>query len=211
MSALAFCGVWVFRDAIVEVFGEPGATVCYLLPAGMVLSGAWSLSSAWAVRVEASSTLGLARLVQPLLMTALQLAAGAIAPSGVALLAAHLVSHLVYSSFIGRSELTRADLAVMRALRPKQLVALALRNRNFPFLALPAQVSSLSVSNLPPIILSWFYGAGVAGHYGVAYRLVIAPLTIASIRWAQFWLAVWCVRVARGKGAHSCARFSRSI
>jgi O-antigen/teichoic acid export membrane protein len=46
---------------------------------------------------------------------------------------------------------------------------------------LPAQVSYLAVSNLPPLLLSAFFGAEIAGHCGVAYRLVAAPLAIASL------------------------------
>ena len=52
---------------------------------------------------------------------------------------------------------------------------------HFPLYVLPAQISFLAVSNFPPLLLSLFYGAEIAGHCGVAYRLVAAPLAIASL------------------------------
>jgi O-antigen/teichoic acid export membrane protein len=181
MTALSFAGIWIARDALAGRIGAADNVVVYLLPLGMLLSGGWSISSAWTVRCEASATLGVARFVQPFLMTVIQLAAGAVEPSGTTLLVAHLCSHVVYTSFIALREIGRADLVAMRATTLSQILALATRNRKFPMFALPAQLSSLSVSNLPPMLLSFFYGASIAGHYGVAYRLVVAPLTIASM------------------------------
>ena len=63
----------------------------------------------------------------------------------------------------------------------RDLEARTKTHRGFPIFVLPAQVSYLAVSNLPPLLLSLFYGAEIAGHCGVAYRLVAAPVSIASL------------------------------
>jgi O-antigen/teichoic acid export membrane protein len=181
MSCLSSLAIWICFDAIVGSIGEASAFLLYLLPIGLLLSGAWSISSAWAVRTEAASTLGVARLLQPLSMTILQLSAGAFAPSGPALVVAHLFSHFLYSAFVAGSAIRRNDLAAMRGMSLGELLARAARLRSFPLFVLPAQLSTLCVGNLPPILLSILYGAGVAGNYGVAYRLVAAPLTVASM------------------------------
>lgn len=156
-------------------------SMVWIVPIGLLLSGLWSASSAWAIRSEAISTLGTARLIQPVAMTGLQLAAGLAMPSGVLLIAAHLASHLGYSSYIFWRTLNRTDLSTLRPAEWNTIVKHARAQRGFPLYALPAQVSYLAVANLPPLLLSSFYGAAIAGHCGIAYRLVAAPLAIISL------------------------------
>ena len=58
-------------------------------------------SSAWAIRSEAVSTLGMARFMQPAAMTALAACGRLVhAADGIVLIGAHLVSHLAYTTFI---------------------------------------------------------------------------------------------------------------
>jgi O-antigen/teichoic acid export membrane protein len=142
----------------------------------------WSVSSAWAIKSEAVSILGAARFAQPAVMTALQLGAGVILPfGGLALIAAHLVSHLGYTTFIFGRTLIWQDLQGLRPTNWNTVLRHAIAQRHFPLFLLPAQISYLGVSNLPPLLLSSFYGAEIAGHCGIAYRLAAAPLAIASL------------------------------
>lgn len=148
---------------------------------GILFSGTWSLSSAWAIRRDAMPALGVARFAQPTAMTILQVAAGLLFPSGVALVVAHLMSHVGYTTYLFSRTLGRRDLV---ALRPRFWPALrrhARANARFPMFLAPAQVATLMVSNLPPVLLSAIYGAAIAGHCGVAYRIVAAPLTVVSL------------------------------
>jgi O-antigen/teichoic acid export membrane protein len=100
---------------------------------------------------------------------------------GIVLIGAHLASHVGYSTFIFWRTLKRRDLSTLRPAEWKIVVKHARAQRGFPLYALPAQVSYLAVVNLPPLLLSSFYGAEIAGHCGVAYRLVGAPLAILSL------------------------------
>jgi len=190
MSSAAAVALSIFASQLTAL--SPMARwMAWMLPFGLMLAGTWSASSAWAIKSEAISTLGVARLVQPAAMTALQLAAGLSLPSsGFALIGAHMVSHVAYSTFIFWRTLHRKDLAALRPPRWKSVFRLATAHRGFPFYALPAQVSFLAVSNLPPLLLSAFYGAGIAGHCGVAYRLVAAPLAIASLPLGAIFIGV---------------------
>jgi O-antigen/teichoic acid export membrane protein len=180
-SAMAVT-LFFFGDQLVAQFGPVARPMIWLLPLGLLLSGLWSVSSAWAIKSEAVSTLGAARFGQPAAMTALQLAAALIQPAGgIAMIGAHLLSHLGYTSFIFGKTLTRSDLRTLRLALWNSVLQHAKAQRHFPLFLLPAQVSYLAVSNLPPLLLSSLYGAEIAGHCGIAYRLVAAPLAIASL------------------------------
>jgi O-antigen/teichoic acid export membrane protein len=168
------------------------ATLVMLTPAGILLAGLWSATSAWAVRCGAISTLATARFLQPAAMTALQLAAGLLGWSATVLILAHLASHALYSSFILIRTL-RADEARQIVLpRLANLARDAKRHRLFPYYVMPANVASQLVANAPPVLLGALYGAGVAGHCGMAYRLVFAPTAIVSLSLGHVLTATIC-------------------
>lgn len=182
MSSAVGVALFLFAGQMAGLTNPALRSMAWILPVGLLLAGMWSASSAWAIKSDAVSTLGVARLAQPAAMTVLQLLAGLFLPlGGIALIGAHLVSHAGYSSFIFWRTLERKDLPTLFPARWKDVLQHAKAQRSFPLYVLPAQVSYLAVSNLPPLLLSAFYGAEIAGHCGVAYRLVAAPLAIASL------------------------------
>ena len=151
--------LYVFREQLEVLLGPNASTFAYLLPIGLLLSGLWSISSAWAIKWEAVSTLAAARFAQPAAMTALQVAAGFVQPSsGIALIGAHLVSHLGYSTLIFARTVTWKDVNEIRSAIGGGLLRHAMSHRHFPMYLLPAQVSYLAVSNLPPLLLRQFTG-----------------------------------------------------
>jgi O-antigen/teichoic acid export membrane protein len=182
MSGVAAVALFIFSRQLMGTLNPGAQWVAWYLPFGLLLAGMWSASSAWAVKSEAISTLGIARLVQPAAMTGMQLVAGLTVPaSGVILIGAHLISHAAYSTFIFSRTITWSDLSMLVANRWTVVLRHAKAQSRFPLYVLPAQISFLAVSNLPPLLLSLFYGAEIAGYCGVAYRLVAAPLAVASL------------------------------
>ena len=182
MSGVAAIALFIFSRQLMGTLNPVARWMTWYLPFGLLLAGMWSASSAWAVKSEAISTLGIARLVQPAAMTGMQLVAGLTVPaSGIILIGAHLISHIAYSTFIFSRTVTWSDFSVLVPNRWTIVLQHARAQSHFPLYVLPAQISFLAVSNFPPLLLSLFYGAEIAGHCGVAYRLVAAPLAIASL------------------------------
>jgi O-antigen/teichoic acid export membrane protein len=191
MGAAATGGLYLCAEAWPAAFNPVVRLTLAFLPFGLVLAGMWSVSSAWAIRSEAISTLAVARLLQPASMTVMQLAAAFVLPaSGVVLIVAHLLSHVAYSVFVFSKTLVRSDLSSLFPTKWFDVLRHARAQRAFPLYALPAHMSLLAVSNLPPLLLMLFYGAEIAGECGVAYRLVAAPLAIASLPMGAIFTSV---------------------
>ena len=57
---------------------------------------------------------------------------------------------------------------------------------------MPANVASQLVSNAPPILLGSLFGAEVAGQYGMAYRLIFAPIAIISLSLGHVFTSEVC-------------------
>lgn len=181
VTGAALAALPAFCEDIMGPVGDALRTWGFLTPFGILLSGLWSASSAWAINSEAIRTLSVARFLQPTSMTLFQLVAGFFAPSGLTLILAHLASHIGYSTFIFARTTTRE---AVHAFHPGQwwrVLKLANEQRRFPLYVLPAQISFLLVNNLPPVLLSSLYGTEIAGYCGVAYRIVAAPIAIVSL------------------------------
>ncbi|GLS21990.1 hypothetical protein GCM10007874_50070 [Labrys miyagiensis] len=208
MSSIAGVLLWAFMPHLVGMLSPAARWMLWCLPFGLFLAGLWSVSSAWAIKGEATLTLGAARFVQPVAMTALQLVGGfVLATDAAVLVGAHLLSHVVYSSFIFSRTLTREDLSQFSPARWLLLLKHAYSHRGFPLFVLPAQISYLSVSNLPPLLLSLLYGPEIAGHCGVAYRLVAAPVSIASLAFGAIFTGV----VSRNRDHEAVIPFARKV
>jgi O-antigen/teichoic acid export membrane protein len=157
MTSAAAAMLYAFGPHVASLLSPTAQWMLWYLPFGLFLAGLWSVSSAWAIKSEATSTLGIARFVQPATMTALQLVGGIVLPaSGVVLIGAHLASHLVYSGFIFSKTVARNELSEFVPTRWSAVLKHAKTHRAFPIFVLPAQISYLAVSNLPPLLLSSF-------------------------------------------------------
>jgi len=66
-----------------------------------------------------------------------------------------------------------------------ELLRLARKHRDFPVFGLPQGVAASMGWNLFPLILFRFAGSAVAGQYWVAYRVLMAPLTLLNASYRQ--------------------------
>ncbi|MCW2285385.1 O-antigen/teichoic acid export membrane protein [Rhodoblastus acidophilus] len=163
-----------------------------LVPIGLVLTGLWSTTSAWAIRNDALSTLATARFVQPVLMTILQVVGSLAGSSSTILIVAHIISHSVYSGLIFWKTLHKADLKQAIWNDAALLRGKAWDNRLFPLLVTPANVASQLVANAPPILMGLLYGAEIAGLCGMALRFVFAPIAIISLPLGHVFTSLIC-------------------
>lgn len=164
-------------------------TLLTIAPVGIFMAGAWSSCTAWAVRSDAIRTLAIARFLQPAGMTLIQLVCGLAGLKGPSLIVAHLLSHLGYAGFILVRTLTWRDVRQIVALPASTLLRRARDDVKFPLYVMPAQLSALTVVNLPPVVIAWLFGAEMAGQYGVAYRVIAAPLSIISLALSNVFTA----------------------
>lgn len=215
--ALAICTVAVISlvaAIVLVIFGArfsatlaQSAEMGLLTPAGVLLTGLWSTTSAWAVRCNAMSTLAIARFLQPAALAVLQLAAGLAGYSAVSLVVAHLLSHVLYSSYILARTLHASDIREVFFPGVSLLATQAKQNRMFPLFVMPAIVASQLVANAPPILLGSIFGAEVAGHCGMAYRMVFAPVAVVSLSLGH----VFTSEVCRGAGTRAVRALAGKI
>ena len=159
-------------------FGATVRTLLPILPLGFALSGAWAATTAWAVAEGALRPLAWARFAQPAALAGLQLLAGAGGLPAIALILAHVASHLVFSGVILSATLSRRDWTALLVPPWRDLLRRAVRDRRFPLYAVPAVLVLSLIGNAPPLLMGAIFGTDFAGQYGVAYRVVTGPLSV---------------------------------
>lgn len=207
MTLLAIGLVLLTSDHLPGSFGKAAARFGLLVPFGILLAGLWGSTSAWAIKADAIPTLAVARFVQPTAMTVLQLAAGLAHLPGISMVIAHLISHIGYASYILACSLTAEDWHGLCSFKLRLLLNGAREHKKFPLFIMPAQVGALTVSNLPPILIGLIFGTDVAGHWGLAYRLIGAPITIISMPLGH----VFTSEVSRDRSATHVRALGRKI
>jgi O-antigen/teichoic acid export membrane protein len=161
--------------------GETGHTIQAMLaflPFGMFLTGLWDCATAWAIYSNSIRTLAIARFTQPFTLTVLQVIFGLMHLPATFLLVAHIGSYTAYAAVVFTRTISREDVAGIIGAPIRKIVAKARADIKFPLYAMPSGLTALLIHNLPPLLMSSWFGTDVAGQYGVAYRVVAGPLAV---------------------------------
>jgi O-antigen/teichoic acid export membrane protein len=164
-----------------HLFGEASPALQSLrafLPFGLFAAGLYDPASAWAIKCDDMKTLAIARFAQPFVLALLQVLFGLFALPAEFLVVAHIGSYAAYVACILLRTMTREDVAGIIGAPLREIAAEARRDIKFPLYSAPALLITVLIGNLPPILMGSLFGADVAGNYGMAYRIVVGPLTI---------------------------------
>lgn len=127
----------------------------------------------WAASEGQFRTLSLMRITQAAIITGLQIAVGFVQPSAASLALAHLAG--VVSGAILMAWIMRPPRLLDGR---KTLFNFWNRYRRFPIYALPGGIVNTTAAQLPLILVSHRFGADVAGHVALAFRVLGAPISL---------------------------------
>lgn len=116
-----------------------------------------------------------------------------------------LYARPVYASF--RSSLTADGTGTFRHIRLSMVRALARRYRKFPLFTTPAAMIAASVSQVPALLLLYYFGKEVLGIYSQSFAVLLIPLSQVSMVIAQ----VFFVRAVAARRAGTLHELSSNV
>lgn len=152
----------------------------YVLPFGLYSFGLTEAMSYWAVRFGHFGVLGTGRLLHGVVMTSLQVFSGWYGSSPITLVLAHLAAQICYIAFCAYKMLTSEDVRKMREFTNRHLLNIARRDVKTALFIMPAVLITLGISNLPALMIGAVFGAATSAHYGIAYRIIGAPIQLIA-------------------------------
>jgi len=177
--------VWVLGSTVAEALGVPAlANYLWLLPVGVLLSGAYSVFNYWAVRTKRFTAIAGTKLRQALATLVIQLAAFKL--GGIALLFGQVAGQGVGTTRLGRSALTSAG---FRQVSWRGIMKAAGRYRRFPIFSTWAGFANTAGTQLPPLMFAALFSPAAAGLYILAHRVLTLPMSLVGQAIGQVFFA----------------------
>jgi len=169
-----------------------------LMPVSVLLAGVLVILQYWNARRKTLSNVALSNSVQTAAAAGSQILLG--------LEPVHLYGGMICGNFIGR--LISAALLLRNTLRQEKEALFsgvtrrgvwetAARYRKFPA-SIPGGLADQLSAALPSLCLTYFFGSGEAGYYGLGHRLLALPLSVIGNSISQAFYPE--ARAARGSG-----------
>jgi O-antigen/teichoic acid export membrane protein len=176
VSALSAIPVFLFGNEIARLCNTPAlARHLYLVPLGTLFGGTYNVLNYWALRTKAFTPLAKTKVSQSLAAAGIQLGGASLGP--VALLVGQVAGTASGSLSLSRHLLPRCRAAVGRVTL-SSIVHTARRYKNFPFFSTPCAALNTTAAQLPALLFAVLFGAGVAGIYALAYRVLSIPMQL---------------------------------
>lgn len=175
VAILAFFTVLLLHDPIVRWTGAPGLATClWLLPPGLLFVGSYKAFNYWAIRNRDYTRIGKTRILQSCTNVSVQLGAGFMGAGAVGMVSGQLLGQIMGISSLARGLKLRAFCA-SPLFSLKRMRILIRRYRRFPLYDVPASAVDVLSVQLPPLLLTAFFGPTVAGFYILAERVLGMP------------------------------------
>lgn len=170
-----------FGDDLAGLLGTAQlATLLWLLPISLLGASIYISLSYWAIRVEEFRLIARTRIYQSSAMVTTQLALGLVGVGAAGLLVGDAIGRAGGSGTLARRLVAR-DKASIKRISLSSMKLQANRYRRFPLLSSGSGLINSLGLNLPPLIIAGLYGPAVAGWFGLAQRVVIAPVGVIGL------------------------------
>lgn len=168
--------IWLCGKYISEFLNIQNLTpYLWLIPVGFFLVGSYQVFQYWAIRTKEFSNIAATKLVQSVGMVVIQLIGSVFGP--IALLLGRVVGQSAGTMSLIRSALKK-NLKNFKAVKIEDVQQAAREYRSFPLKSTWTGLASSGGSNLPAILIASFLGAGPAGMFALAHRVLSQPMVI---------------------------------
>jgi len=151
----------------------------YLMPVSTFILGCYHGLNFWANRRMRYKGMAVSRVLQSSTGVAAQLIAGVSKLGPAGLILGQLFSQAISTIFLVIN-IPRKERDLIRKISIKRMMWVARKHIKYPKYMLPGQTMSVGATELPLLLLTVFFGAGIAGFYSLAQRVMAVPLSLVA-------------------------------
>lgn len=174
--------------SIADLLGVPDiAPYLWLMPLGVVVTGAYEAFNSWFVREGGFTTMARTKFIQTSTQLGIQLGGGVLAASPWGLCAGFVVGRSAgVGAFFGR--FIGAHRSLLHCVKVRTVVDVAGRYWRFPLISSWSATINAIGTSVPALMLAALYDPQVAGWYAVAEMIIGLPLGMVSSAIGQvYW------------------------
>jgi O-antigen/teichoic acid export membrane protein len=180
VSAVFLTVVLIWAEPIANFLEHPEIQPwLYFIPATTATLGCYHALNFWANRCTRYKGMAASRVIQSSASGITQLAAGVSKLGSSGLILGQLLGQVISTLFLAFS-IPRKERHLFRRISVKRMIWAARKHMKYPKYMVPGQTMSVGSAELPLLLLTVFFGAGVAGFYSLAQRVMAAPLSIVA-------------------------------
>ena len=196
LSGLIVLGMSLFLGGMLMVWGPMLARrfsvpqlvpYLWLFPVGLFISGIFQTLSYWHIRQQKFKRLTEARVSQSVGMVGSQLLMGWQGIGAMGLVSGYVFGRVVAGAWLLHA-LLHEQRSLFRDIHFHNLKQAASRYRRFPLISSWSGLLNQGGLQAAPLLLAAFYGAQVAGLFGLAQRVAGIPLTLIGRSVSQVYL-----------------------
>ena len=175
LSLFAGIGVWTLGDDLAALMQAPAlATYLWLLPFGIFGAGAFQVLGFWAIRKKTYKSFAVGKLNQSVVQATSQVGLGMVAFGPLGLLLGDVLGRT------GGSISLAAKLFGTTAAREWRGSLAGLKNAakrywRFPLFSSPSSIINAASAQMPTLFIAVQYGAGAAGAFALAQKVIKGP------------------------------------
>ena len=185
-TVLATTAIVLGGPAFLELLGVTRiAPYVWLVPLGLMGTGAHQILSYWAIRLGAIRALATTKIAQGAALAVAQIGFGIVGLGAMGLMMGDALGRAAGSITLARRTLgaRSVDARTLAARIP----AVAARYRRFPLLSAGSSLLNSAGLQLPPILLLAAYGPEAAGLFAFTVRIVGVPLQLIGTSVSQVY------------------------
>ncbi|RSK28314.1 hypothetical protein EJF36_16395 [Bacillus sp. HMF5848] len=149
----------------------------FLLPVSLLGIGTYEIMSKWAMRKEQYSSIAKTKVTQSFIMVSSQVMGGLLFVGPISLLVGDALGRMTGSSRLFVNSV-KQDLSLFKKVTLPHIMTLATRYKKFPLLSSISALTRQISTELPTLLLIFFYGPAVGGSYVLVQRILSVPLNL---------------------------------
>jgi len=167
----------VFPEEAQDLIKAPNRWFLLLLTVSVLVAGLNQSLQSWCIRVKAFTHTSASPVIRSLSAVGIWIAAGIGHAGAVGLVLGSICAEVLSS--LNLSRVLKRDLKETSTfVNWEKMKQLARDFRDFPAFAAPQNLMNALSQGLPVLLMSHFYGIGIAGAYAFSIRILQAPMTL---------------------------------
>lgn len=197
-----------FGEEIAAVFGDPAVVGwVWTIPILLFLNRSAKITELWMSRKNRFGTISAGQVVQSSTMTGIRIGWGLVRPSPAGLIFGFALAFAASLSFYTRRLVRSLREALGSGFDRNLLREVAGRYRKFPLFTMPASLLGNTVSQVPVLLLLFFFNSEVLGIYSQAVAVLSIPLSQVGAAVSQ----VFFVRAVEASRAAELDQLSERV
>ncbi len=187
LSLFLLLMVIVFHDLFISLLNNKEISLwLYLVPFSVFLIGCFNLLNYYNNRLKNYKDLAKANVYKSVVTAVVQLSIGFIKQSTIGLISGQIISQIFANTKLLRNIIK--DKILLLKISKVKMIAVANKYKDFPKFNVPHAVMNTLSSNMPVLIINFFFGSTSTGFFAIANKVLLLPVGLFTSSFSQIFL-----------------------